>query len=74
MLSYIINNIVNYNFNYYKYLDYITNIYKNNYKNDFYTIIINKNIEKNYIYNSCIYSKYKVILIIKSKIKFYNYF
>lgn len=33
------NNIINYNFSYYKYLSYIANICENNYKNNFKAII-----------------------------------
>lgn len=56
IFSNIVNNIINYNFNYNKYLDYLADIYKNNHENNFYTIIINKKIEKDHIYSSCIYS------------------
>lgn len=53
--SNIISNIVNCNFNYYKYLGYIANICKNNYKNNYYTGITDTNIQKNHLYSSCIY-------------------
>lgn len=56
ILSNIINNIINYNFNHNKYLDYIADIQKDDHENDFYTIIIDKKIEKDHIYSSCIYS------------------
>lgn len=52
----ITNNIVNCNFNYCKCLSYTANICKNNYENNFYTIIADIRIEKDYIYNNCVYS------------------
>lgn len=58
------NNIVNYNSNYYKYLSYIANIYKNNYKNNLYFAITDIKIKK-IIYIIAIYI---IILIMKSKI------
>lgn len=52
----ITNNIVNYNFNHYKYLNYIANISENNHKINFYAIIIDTKIKENHIYNGYIYS------------------
>lgn len=52
----ITNNIVNCNFDYYKHLGYIANIYKNNHEKYLYATIVDKKINKNYIHSDYIYS------------------
>lgn len=52
----ITDNMVYYNLNYYKYINYIVNFYNNNYKNDFNTIFTDINIKNDHIYSSCINS------------------
>lgn len=52
----ITNIIVNCNFNYYKHLNYIANICKNNYKNNLYSVIVDIKIKRNYINSGYEYS------------------
>lgn len=52
----IIKNVVNCNFKYYKYMDYIVYFYNNNYKNNFHAAIVNIKVEKDQIYSRYIYS------------------
>lgn len=52
----IINNMIYYNLNYYKYISYTVDFYYSNNENHLNTTIANINIKKNYIYSSYIYS------------------
>lgn len=56
----IINNIINYKFNDYKYLSCVINIcennHENNHENNNYITIIYTKIKKNHIYNGYIYN------------------